>query len=169
MVWNMYMYIFEDLFERQTTPLQMVFHADRPTDANKSRVVSTVLNNILHEVWAGRCRHKFEDNLPSPQLTIAKINSRIKVVYRANYRLNTAFENKFAVPNVFCEVNGESIVFNLPSPADVPPGSNSNAPAVGKTPFTQRKIVFLTSVSDGTDSSGYDTPHSPPRLPPNAT
>ena len=169
LVWNMYMYIFEDLFERQTTPLQMVFHADRPTDANKSRVVSTVLNNILHEVWAGRCRHKFEDNLPSPQLTIAKINSRIKVVYRANYRLNTAFENKFAVPNVFCEVNGESIVFNLPSPADVPPGSNSNAPAVGKTPFTQRKIVFLTSVSDGTDSSGYDTPHSPPRLPPNAT
>ncbi len=163
-VWNLFLYIFEDLFGRENiTPQQIVFQLHRPADENKKRVIATILCTVLHEIWVGRCRHKFEEQYPSPQLTIARINSRIKVIYRANFRIRPNFETKFCVPNSFCDVTGNQLNFTLPSPVDVPAGSNCNAQPISGINFTRRKIIYLTSVSDGTDSSGYDTPKSPPR------
>ena len=123
--WNKYHYIYAHFLKQHQVHYQAVlFSQQLPEDKHERKLLLTLTNIIVHELWRARCVHKFQNNPTNTETSTYNINARIKHIHYAYQRHSSNHIKQLCIPNPMCSINARNhFKFNLPDapiPAEPP-------------------------------------------------
>ena len=125
--WNRYHYIYAHFLQHVQIHYQIALFAQQlPPDKHQSKLLLTITNIILSELWRARCQHKFNHIPTNSDTSTYIINARIKQIHYAYLQKSPNHVRQLCIPSPICTLDhNRTPIFHLPD-APVPEQDNDS-------------------------------------------
>ena len=125
--WNRYHYIYAHFLQHAQIHYQIALFAQQlPPDKHQSKLLLTITNIILSELWRARCQHKFNHIPTNSDTSTYIINARIKQIHYAYLHKSPNHVRQLCIPSPICTLDhNRTPTFHLPD-APVPEEDNDS-------------------------------------------
>lgn len=144
-VWNTYAHTLQTLHNRSLDLQEVLFPVRMPTDRHKARLILTLTNIIIHELWRARCAQHHERTPTDAATSTANINANIRRIHIAYGIHEPNFRQILCLPSPLCSAtNDGQLRFTLPFARVADRDSDSS--------FSERSDSSVSSSSSSSSS-----------------